>query len=88
MIGSEVAQEIEPEDGKLGQHLAFIGDAGAQDVVESGNAVGGHDQQPAVDLVDVADLAASVALDAREIGFQDDWVSGGVHAAFRSQSGE
>src|ERR1019366_10202742 len=51
VVGSEVAQEIEPEDGKLGQHLAFIGDAGAQDVVESGNAVGGHDEQPAVDLV-------------------------------------
>ncbi len=70
----QVAQKIEPENGKLRQHFALVGNAGGQDVVERRDAIGGDDQQPFVDAVDVAHFAAAEAFDAGKIGFQNDGV--------------
>src|SRR5690348_12133353 len=56
----------EPEDGQLGQHLAAIGDAGRQDVVEGGEPVGGDHQKLVVgQLVRVAHLAAREKLEGQ-----------------------
>ena len=52
--------------------LPFVGDAGGQNVVECGDAVGGDDEQPVfVHAVDVAHFAAGMAFDAGEIGFEE-----------------
>src|ERR1039458_2912194 len=87
MRGRELAQEIEPEDGKLGQHLALVRDAGWQDVVEGRNAVGGDDQQPPVDAINVTNFAAPVTLDAREVRFQNGGIQCGAHDTFRFSIG-
>jgi len=63
-----VAQKIEPEYRKLRQHPALVRNAGGQNVVECGDAIGGDDEELAVDAIHVAHLAAAVALDARQVG--------------------
>jgi len=45
--------------------------AGRQDVVERGDAIGRNDEQPVLDLVHVADLTFGV-IPGRELCFQDD----------------
>ena len=73
MIGHRVAQEVEPEEAHLRQHAALVGDAGGQDVVERGDAVGGDDQQALGMLrvfINVADLAAAAQFEAGDIGFE------------------
>jgi len=45
MIGNDVFQQIEPEEGKLREDAAFVGNGRWEDDVESGEAVGGDDQQ-------------------------------------------
>ena len=54
----------------------------AQDVIERGDPVGGDDQEPVADLVNVAHFSAAVAFDAWEIGLQEDWICDGIHDAF------
>ena len=64
----EVAHALEPEPRELRQHLALVGDAGAEHVVERGDAIGGDDEQLIADLVDVAHLAAAMERQAvREV---------------------
>jgi len=58
VIGDDVAGLLEPEGGELCEDASLIGDAGGQDDVEGGYAVGGDDQEPVVQVVDVAHLAA------------------------------
>ena len=74
MIGDDAAQEIQPKQGHLRQDAAFVGDAGGEDEVEGGDAVGSDNQQalggvgtlrvlmrgnrPGAGFVDVANLAA------------------------------
>ena len=41
----QVAHALEPEAGQLRQHLALVGDARAEHVVERRDAIGGDDQQ-------------------------------------------
>ena len=62
----EVPQIVEPENGKLREDFALIGNPRGQNVVERGDAVGGHDQQVLAQIVNIADLAARDALDAME----------------------
>ena len=38
-------QEIEPEQGELGEHASLLRDAGGQHIVERGDAIGGDEQQ-------------------------------------------
>src|SRR5204863_6165091 len=79
---------------KLGQDPSLVGNAGSQNVVERGDAVGGDNQQAVVHAIHVADLAARVARHAVEIRFQNygmldaDGVFDDVHSAFKVQSGE
>ena len=71
-MGVSVAQEIEPENGKLGQDLALVRNAGGQDVVERRDAVGGDNQQLSVHAIDVAHFALRVPFDSRQFGMEDD----------------
>ena len=45
VVRHEIAHALEPEAGELGQHLALVGNAGAEHVVERGDAIGGDDEQ-------------------------------------------
>ena len=71
MIRDDVARLVEPEGGQLCEHLAFVGDAGAEDVVERRDAIGGDEQQLVADLVDVAHLALPMRRAAVEPCFED-----------------
>ena len=71
----EIAHALEPEPGKLRQHLPLVRYAGAEHVVERGDAIGGDDQQLVADLVDIANLAAAVKSQAIELGLEK-WGSG------------
>ena len=55
-----IARPLEPERRDLRQHLALVGNAGAEHVVERGDAIGGDDQQAIAEIVDVADLALAI----------------------------
>ena len=69
MIGDDVGEEVEPEQGDLGQDASLVRDAGGENVVEGGDAVGGDEQQMVVvEGVDVADFAAGVQLEVGEVG--------------------
>ena len=68
----EVADVIEPERRQLREHFALVGNAGAEDVVERGDAIGGDDEQVLAEIVDVANLAAPRERQAVEMGFEDD----------------
>ena len=87
MRGREVAEKIEPENRKLRQHLAFIGNARGQDVVERRDAVGRDNQQTVADAIYIAHFAAAVAFHACEIGFENDGIFSGVHDRFSSRIG-
>ena len=55
----DVAEAAEPEDGDLVEDLSLVGDAGREDDVERGDAVGGDEQERVAEVVDVADFAAA-----------------------------
>src|SRR5262245_55189646 len=63
-------QIIEPEEGQRGQQPAFVGDAGGQHPVERAEAVGGHQNQPITQVVDVAHLAATTGK-TQDMTFQE-----------------
>src|SRR5208282_3729593 len=75
VVGNDVGQVIEPEQGNLAQDASLVGDARGQDVVESRNAVGGDEKQLLVaNGIDVTDLAAGVKVEIREVSLQEDGV--------------
>src|SRR5207247_5960682 len=49
---------VEPEEGKLREYLALARDGGRQHDGEGTDAVGGDDQQPPAEVVDVPHLSA------------------------------
>ena len=51
-------QQVEPEHAQAGEDAALVGDAGRQDPVEGADAVGGDQQEPFAQIVNVAHLAA------------------------------
>ena len=72
VVGDDVLQEIEPEQGELGQHAALLRDAGGQHIVEGGDAVGGDEEQMIVtDQIKVADFPAGEKLQAGKISMQE-----------------
>ena len=77
VVRDDVRQLVEPERRQLGQHLALVRDAGAQHVVEGGDAVGGDQEQRVVRGRNVADFPGAKPGDRREIGLDNR--SGGRH---------
>ena len=76
MVGDDVFEEVEPEEGELGEDLAFVGDSAAEDVVEGGDAVGGDEEKlVAGEGIDVADFAARGEGKGAEVGLEK---SGGI----------
>ena len=58
VVGDDVARELEPEGGELGEDGPLVGDAVGQDDVEGGDAVGGHHEEVVAQVVGIAHLAA------------------------------
>ena len=58
-FGTTSRVSAEPERGQLRQHLALVGDARPEDVVERRDAVGRDDEQVVAGVVEVAHLAAA-----------------------------
>jgi hypothetical protein len=81
VVRDEVAHPIEPERGQLREHLALVGNARAEHVVERGNPIGGDDEQIVAELVDVADLAAPEERQSVDLGLEQG--SGGEHVTSR-----
>ena len=75
MVGDDVAEEVEPEEGKLGEDAALVGDAGAEDVIEGRDAIGGDEEEVGAGIggqgVDVADLALGCAREGAEVGREE-----------------
>ena len=72
MVGHDVAEEIEPEEGHLSEDAAFVGNALGEDAVEGGDAVGGDDEKVVTGSVNVANFAAGKFLYSRELSGCDD----------------
>ena len=66
MIGNDLACSNEPDGRNLREDLALVGDAGAENVVERGDAIGGDEQEPVPKIVKVSDLPLSVRLSVAE----------------------
>ena len=60
VVGHHVAEQLEPEERELGEHLALVRDRVGQHHVERAEAVGRDEQQPVAEVVEVADLALGV----------------------------
>ena len=71
MVWNYVFQKVKPERRERREHCAFVGNRVWQHNIESGNAIGDHDQQLVFDRVNVPDLAASEKLDTRDISLTD-----------------
>ena len=59
MVRDDVAGALEPERRQLGEDAALVGNAGAEHVIERGDAIGRDQDQVIAGGVDVADLAAA-----------------------------
>src|SRR6185437_6381767 len=60
VAGEDMVRErepVEPEGAEAGQDYPLLGDAVGQDPVEGADPVGGDDQEPVAQVVDVAHLA-------------------------------
>ena len=75
MVGNEVSEKVEPEQGDLREHAALMRNAGCQHVVECGDAIGGNKEQVvAVEIVDVSDFAAGEKFQICVAGFEENGV--------------
>ena len=45
MVFHHIGEQLEPEAGKLREHLTFIGDIVFEDIVECRNAIGRNEQE-------------------------------------------
>src|SRR5208283_2374318 len=71
MIRHRLLEEVEPEQGQLGQHPALLRNAGGEHIVERRDPVRGHEQQMIVaNLIQVADLSAGEELEVGKISVQ------------------
>ena len=70
VIGHDRLHALEPERRNLGEHLALVGNARAEHIVERGDAVGGDDQQAIAELVDIADLTLAIGASVGECGLE------------------
>ena len=68
VVGNDVLQEVEPEQGELGQHSTLLRNAGGQHIIECGDPIGRDEQQMiVVDPVNVANFPAGVQLQVRKV---------------------
>src|SRR5215813_180821 len=75
MIWYNIFKELEPEEGKLGENRALMGNSCSQYVIECGNAVCGNKKQVvAAYLIDVAHLSAGEKLELAKITLQQNRV--------------
>src|ERR1700681_2787250 len=75
MVGHEVAEEIEPEEGNLGQYASLMWNASGQHIVESRDAIGGNEEKMlTVEIVHIPDLTAGVQFQFREVGAKQNGV--------------
>ena len=71
VVRDRVLEQVEPEERELGEDAALVGDAGGEDVVEGGDAVGGDEEKLVVaEVVDVAHLAAGGERKIAEAGLE------------------
>jgi hypothetical protein len=69
MVWHDILQKVEPEKGHLVQHLSLVRDAGCENVVERGNSVRGHKQEPVtIQSIHVTDFPAGMKLEILEFG--------------------
>src|SRR4051794_31466159 len=85
MVRDGGAGAIGPELGDLGAGFSFIGNAGAEHVIECRNPVAGDNQQRIAELVDVADLALTVRTSVGQRGLENR--RGERHAILRRKGG-
>src|SRR5260370_31071063 len=71
MVRDGELEEVEPEEGELGEDLSLVGYSATQNMVEGGDAVAGDEEELiAGEAVDVADLAACCEGKIAEIGLE------------------
>ena len=66
MIGDDIPRLIEPEGGKLIQHLSLEWNQ-SQDVIEGRKAIGCDEDELIVPLVDIAYLAAALGTEKVQV---------------------
>ncbi len=57
MIGNELFGLFKPESRELVEHQTFIGDAGRENEVEGGDAVGGNNEEEVTEVIGIPHLA-------------------------------
>ena len=67
VIRHDAGELREPERRQLREHLALVGNARSEHVVERRDAIGGDDQQRIAEVVDVAHLARAEAAQRRKL---------------------
>ena len=63
MVFHDIGKQLEPEAGKLREHLTFIGDIVFEDIVECRNAIGCNEQEFVAQIVEIAHFTLSIGLD-------------------------
>jgi hypothetical protein len=75
VVRHDAGEKVEPEKRNLRQHPAFVRNARGQNVVKSGDAIGGDEKQAlVVNLVNITHLAAGVKLEFGEVSSQQDGI--------------
>jgi hypothetical protein len=57
MIGNNIPAETKPEEGKGSKDFALFGDAAGKDHIKGRNPVGGDDEKPIRQVVDIPYLS-------------------------------
>ena len=76
VMRDEISHLLEPEARELREHLALVGNAGTENVVERGDAIRRDDEQLIANLVDIAHFAATMERQAGQGGFEQGSASG------------
>src|ERR1700761_2984110 len=66
MIGDEITEVVEPEEGNLSEHAAFAGDPCGQHMIECGDSIGRYHEQKIFYRIQIADLTSSKKLEVFE----------------------
>ena len=71
MVRNGGLQEVEPEERQLRQYLPLVGNAAAEDMIKSRDAIGGDEEKFVVgERVDIADLAAGGEGKGTKVGLE------------------
>src|SRR4030095_6138786 len=69
VVGNDVFQQLKPEKRDLCEDFSFVGYGSWHYDVEGREPVGGDDEEPVAEIIDVANLAARRGREARKICF-------------------